>query len=188
MEWLTSQPVWVLALMIFVLRIMDVGLGTVRMLTVVAGRVRISVLLGFIEILIWIFAISSVFASAGDNPVLMLAYAAGFATGNAVGIWVERRLAMGMRVLRIIAASKGHEIAEQFRDEGQIVTTIQGEGRDGPRVLLYMLTERKNIDRWIQLAQEMDPTMFYVVEPVSESRRILGRSTTAAHRSLMKKK
>lgn len=169
MEFLSTLPVWALALLIFSLRVVDVSLGTVRTLTVVSGRIRLSVVLGFFEVLIWVVAISQVLAVAGRHPLLLLAYAGGFATGNAVGIWIERRLAMGRRVLRIISPNCGAEIAARLRHQGQAVTTFEGEGRDGPRTLLYLLAERKLVPSIVALAKELDPELFYVVEPVSES-------------------
>ncbi len=188
MDWLTTLPIWLVAVLIFLLRIVDVSLGTVRMLTVVAGRMGVSVMLGFIEILVWIFAISQVITQAGKNPWLMLAYAGGFAAGNATGIWVEGRLAMGRRVLRIISPHKGQEIAEALRNEGQAVTTFLGEGRDGHRTLLYLLTERRDLERWIDIAQGLDPHLFYVVEPVSASSQGFSIQQSSGPRSILKKR
>lgn len=169
MDFLTTWPVWALSLLIFFLRIVDVSMGTVRTLTVVSGRIRLSVVLGFFEVLIWVVAISQVLSVAGREPILLLAYAGGFAAGNAVGIWIERRLAMGRRVLRIISPTRGLEIAARMRERGQAVTTFQGEGRDGPRTLLYLLAERKRVHDIIDMARELDPELFYVVEPVAET-------------------
>jgi len=178
MDILSSLPVWALALLIFGLRIVDVSMGTVRTLTVVSGRVRLSVILGFFEVLVWVVAISQVLAVAGREPLLLLAYAGGFAAGNAVGIWIERRLALGHRVLRIISLQRGEEIAERLRERGLPVTTFRGEGRDGPRTLLYLLAERRRVPGVIAAAREIDPDMFYVVEPVSEVRELpLPRAT-----------
>jgi uncharacterized protein YebE (UPF0316 family) len=175
---LSTLPVWALALLIFLLRVIDVSMGTVRTLTVVSGKVRLSVILGFFEVLVWVVAISQVLAVAGRQPVLLLAYSAGFATGNAVGIWIERRLALGRRVLRIISMNRGDEIAAALRAGGQAVTTFRGEGRDGPRTLLYLLAERRQVSPVIAAARELDPDLFFVVEPVYESREMpLPRAT-----------
>lgn len=169
MDGLLSLPIGVQALLIFLLRIMDVSMGTVRTLAVVSGRIRLSVVLGFFEVLIWVMAISQVLAVAGKEPILLLAWALGFAAGNASGIWIERKLAMGHRVLRIISPSAGPSIAERLRALGQPVTTFQGEGRDGPRTLLYILVERKKVGEVIEEARALDPDLFFVVEPVSDS-------------------
>ncbi|MCA9784566.1 MAG: DUF2179 domain-containing protein [Candidatus Cloacimonetes bacterium] len=189
MDTLLALPIGVQALLIFCLRIMDVSMGTVRTLAVVSGRTRLSVVLGFFEVLIWVLAISQVLAVAGKEPLLLLAWAAGFATGNATGIWIERRLAMGKRVLRIISPCCGHAIAERLRDQGQAVTTFEGQGRDGPRTLLYLLCDRKRVPEVLDVAHSLDPEMFFVVESVTDS----GHKGMALHnptgwRAVMKKK
>ena len=88
----TDLPAWALAGTIFLLRIIDVSLGTMRTITVVNGRLRLSVALGFFEVLVWVTAVSQVILRLRDHPILVLAYAAGFAAGNAVGILLERKL------------------------------------------------------------------------------------------------
>jgi uncharacterized protein YebE (UPF0316 family) len=189
MEFLASLPAWQLGLLIFCLRIVDVSMGTVRTLAVVAGHVRISVLLGFFEVLIWVFAVSQVIQAAARSPLILLLYAAGFAAGNAVGILVERRLALGRRVLRIISA-RGEEIAQALRDAGQPVTAFRGEGRDGERLLLYALCQRREVPRWVGMARALDPQFFFVVESAFESSTLqpLPLPSATGWRAWMKKK
>jgi len=190
MDWLGTLSPWQVGLIVFALRILDVSMGTVRTLTVVSGHIRVSGALGFVEVLIWVFAISQVIQTAAKSPVVLLMYAAGFATGNAVGILVERRLALGRRVVRLISNERGDEIAEALRAAGHPVTTFRGEGRDGDRLLLYLLCDRKQLPAIIALAQDIEPDLFYVIEPVSDSRDIptlpLPRAT--GWRSWMKQK
>ena len=104
---LDTLPVWALALVIFTLRVVDVSLGTCRTIAVVQGRMKVSVLLGFIEVLVWVTTVTHVIQKAADNGWLLLAYAAGFAFGNAAGIALERRLAMGSVILRIVSHDAG---------------------------------------------------------------------------------
>jgi uncharacterized protein YebE (UPF0316 family) len=119
MEWVVSIPVWMLCLVIFVLRICDVTLGTVRTVAIVKGRITAAAFLGFFEVLIWILAVSQVITRINESVFLALAFAGGFATGNAVGILVERKLAMGTSVVRIISTTHGTEIARAIREGGR---------------------------------------------------------------------
>ena len=96
--------VWTLAVLIFCLRITDVSLGTIRTIAVVNGRMRLSVLLGFFEVLVWITGISQLIFRLQEHPLLVVAYAGGFAAGNAVGIAVERKVALGHCVIRMISS------------------------------------------------------------------------------------
>lgn len=161
-----------MAALIFCLRICDVSLGTIRTISVVEGRVQLSVILGFFEVLIWITAVSQVIARIGESPLFLFAYAGGFATGNAVGILLERWLAMGSTVVRFISMERGYELAEDLRSHGWQVTTFAGQGRDGERLLVYAIVPRKDTALLLKRARAVDPGVFYVVERISE----LGRA------------
>ncbi len=137
MEWIASIPVWLLCLLIFMLRICDVTLGTVRTVAIVKGYLSLAVALGFFEVLIWILAVSQVIVRINESIFLALAFAGGFAAGNAVGILVERRLAMGTSVVRILSANRGRAIADAIRQDGHGVSVFDGDGDDGPITLVY---------------------------------------------------
>lgn len=171
MEFIDTMPVWALALLIFILRIIDVSMGTVRTLGVVEGLAKLSVVLGFFEVLIWIVAVSQVVTRLTESPILPIAYASGFAAGNAIGILIEKRLAFGLAVMRIISVNSSSEIASTLRDKGHILTTFTGEGRDGPVVMIYISCPRKKIPEILVTAREIDPDLFFVIERINECNR-----------------
>ncbi len=168
MEFVQQMPVWGVALFVFCIRIFDVSLGTLRTISVVNGRLALSVVLGLFEISIWITALSSVLARVTEHPIVILGYAGGFATGNAVGILIERRLAMGTVVVRIISARAGRQIAAALREAGYRATTFAGEGRDGPVTLIYATCGRRKLATILEKARQHDPALFYAVEPVHQ--------------------
>jgi uncharacterized protein YebE (UPF0316 family) len=161
----------VAAALIFTLRIVDVSLGTVRTISLIHGRMALAVTLGFFEVLIWIAVVAQVIGGVSENPVLLVAYAAGFAAGNGVGILIERRLALGVQMLQMISQRHGEEIAAAIRAHGQAVTVFTGEGRDGPVKLLLTTCQRRKVPALIRDARGLDPDIFYVVEPVSDLRK-----------------
>jgi uncharacterized protein YebE (UPF0316 family) len=169
MEWVASIPVWLLCVVIFILRICDVTLGTVRTVSIVKGYLTLAVVLGFFEVMIWILAVSQVIWRINESIFLALAFAGGFAAGNAVGILVERRLAMGTSVVRILSSNHGTEIAEAVRDEGHDVVVFDGVGADGPVTLVYAVAPRRIAPKMLQRARSIDPALLYVSEPAHES-------------------
>lgn len=182
-------PPWALALLIFSLRVLDVSLGTIRVISVVHGRIKLSIILGFFEILIWVSVLSGLIGQIGENPSLALAYAGGFAVGNAVGIQLERRIAMGSSIALMISRDKGMQIADALREIGQRLTTIEGSGRDGPRTLLYVTTARRRLPKMIEVARKIDPKVFYVVDHCSETSYSTQLAETAlGWRAFFKKK
>jgi uncharacterized protein YebE (UPF0316 family) len=174
MEWIASIPVWLLCILIFVLRVCDVTLGTVRTVSIVKGYLTLAVVLGFFEVMIWILAVSQVISRINESIFLAFAFAGGFAAGNAVGILVERRLAMGTSVVRILSGTHGAEIAEAIRSDGQDVTVFKGEGGEGPVTLVYAVAPRRQARRMLENARSIDPALLYVSEPAHESFRGVG--------------
>jgi uncharacterized protein YebE (UPF0316 family) len=171
MEWIATIPVWLLCILIFLLRICDVTLGTVRTVSIVKGYLTLAVVLGFFEVMIWILAVSQVISRINESIFLALAFAGGFAAGNAVGILVERRLAMGNSVVRIISNTHGPEIARAIRNDGHDVAVFGGEGSDGPVSLVYAVAPRRREQKMFQLARSIDPDLLFVSEPAHESFR-----------------
>ncbi len=91
----------ILPLLIFLSRVVDVSLGTIRIIFVSKGFKFLSLVIGFFEVLIWLVAINQIWGNF-TNIWLYLAYAAGFATGNYVGIWLDEKISLGNVMIRII--------------------------------------------------------------------------------------
>ena len=122
----------VTGLLIFFARICDVSIGTVRTIMTVQGRTVISFILAFFEITIWVLVASTVINQLKEKPILIVFYAFGYATGNVVGIVVERKLAFGVIILKLLTRTAGQKVADYLREKGQPVTVFVGEGMKGP--------------------------------------------------------
>ncbi|MEW6379564.1 MAG: DUF5698 domain-containing protein [bacterium] len=151
-------------ILIFLARIVDVSLGTVRTISIVQGRVETAFLLGFVEVSVWLAVIASVMDRVKEKPILGVFYALGFSTGNAVGILLEDRVSFGHIVLRIISPQRSREMAEQIRGLGHAVTTFQGEGASGPVTELYVMCRKSDLKRIVALVKCIEPDAFYTTE------------------------
>lgn len=179
--------VWALAGIIFFLRILDVSLGTMRTITVVNGRLRLSVFLGFFEVLLWITAVSQVILRVRQHPMLIFAYATGFAAGNAVGILLERKLALGRCVVRMISKD-GEGIARAIAPFGQVLGVFSSEANGAQTRLVFATLPRKNLPEAVRRARELDPRVFYVVERFSETSHLAPLPHPSGWRAVFKKK
>lgn len=159
-EWL---PVF-----IFLARVSDVSIGTVRTIVVMRGHRWVAFLLGFFEVLIWVTVVSAVFAHL-QNWLNLVAYAGGFATGNAVGMWLEGKLAMGMQTLSFVSQGGHNAVAERLRYGDLAVTTITGRGFKGPVAICMAVVPRRSAESVIRMAREIDPDVFVTVEDVRMS-------------------
>lgn len=156
---------WLLPLLIFVARICDVTLGTMRIISVNQGRRYISPILGFFEVFIWIMVISKVMQNI-NNPVCYIAYAGGFAAGNFVGILLEKKVALGNSVVRIITPRNTNHMQNALSESGYGVTTVQGEGSTGDVTLIYCVIKRTDLKSLISIVEKCNPKAFYSVEDV----------------------
>jgi uncharacterized protein YebE (UPF0316 family) len=168
-DWFLANERWftylVLPAMIFGARVADVTLDTMRVIFLNRGRKIVAPILGFFEVLIWILAISQVMKNL-TNPVCYLAYGAGFATGNFVGILIEEKVAAGWLAVRIITAKDVRELIAALRSSGHGITTLDGHGADGPVNVVYAVIRRKNFPRIVEQIQLYTPDAFYTVEEI----------------------
>ena len=155
-------------LVVFCLRVTDVSLATLRMLLIMRNRRFFAPLIGFFEILIWVTAVGIVIQHL-DSPLHVIGYAAGFATGNFVGLMIEERLALGLATIRTVVKEGGAELAGGLRDAGFGVTEMLGRGRDGTVEVLYSVLPRRQVGRALGLINAGAPESFVVVD---EPRRV----------------
>lgn len=165
-----TPAVWLGAALIFVMRVADMALDTIRLLFVVRGRKRLAFLLGFFQSLIFILAVANVLTGKA-SWISILAYALGFATGNVVGMWIEERLAVGFIRLTVVSARLGSALAESLRRHGFAVTEIPGRGKDGTVTVLSVSVRRKEFDHVETVVLETDPDAFVTAEDVRAVRR-----------------
>lgn len=150
-------------LIIFALRICDVSIATIRMISAVRGRKLVATGLGFVEILIWIIAVGTVVRHLG-SPLLVIGYAAGFAAGTFVGITIEEKLALGLSEVRIMSQQTGVEIAAALRELGYGVTETLGQGREGRVEILVTIVPRRQLRKVLSEVERWDQGAFIVVE------------------------
>jgi uncharacterized protein YebE (UPF0316 family) len=170
MEFLLSPAAWVGALTIFAMRVSDMSMDTLRMLFVMRGRKGIAWVLGFFQSVIYVLAITSVLSQL-KNPLNIIGYAAGFATGNVVGMLIEERLAIGHIHLSIISPRLGAGMAQVLREAGYGVTEIPARGKDGMVSVLSVSVLRKDVRHVEGLVLEKDPEAFVTSEDVRPVRR-----------------
>jgi uncharacterized protein YebE (UPF0316 family) len=155
----------VLPILIFTLRMVDVSIGTLRIVYIARGTKYIAPILGFFEILIWLMAIRQIFNNL-NNIACYFAYAGGFATGNFLGIYIEKKLALGHEIVRIITRTNADNLIQSIKKSGFGLTSIEGEGISGLVKIIFTIIKRKNLPEIITLINKHNPKAFYTVERV----------------------
>jgi uncharacterized protein YebE (UPF0316 family) len=154
---------WSLPLLVFFARILDVTLGTLRIIYVNKGKRLLAPLLGFVEVFIWIVVVSQLVRDV-SNLAGYLAYAAGFAAGNYVGMAIENRLAIGTLIVRAIVTGETLPLIDSLKEAGFGVTFFHAHGAHGPVRVVYTVINRKELGEVVQLLKASHPRVFYTVE------------------------
>jgi uncharacterized protein YebE (UPF0316 family) len=155
-----------LPLFIFIARICDVSLDTLRIIFISKGFKFIAPVIGFFEVLIWIVVITRIMQNL-DNWICYVAYAGGFATGNYVGMLLDEKLAIGHEMVRVITKKDAHELTHALRKAGYGVTTVNAMGMQGEVGILYIVINRKKLKEVIATINEYNPNAFFTVENIN---------------------
>jgi len=151
------------ALIIFSLRLADQSLGTMRALLVSKNKPIYAALIGLVESAIWIVAISQVIKDI-DDPVLIGAYAAGFAAGTILGSYIERIVGVGNIIVRVFCPANSPSVAETLRENGHGVTVIDGQGKEGPVKIYLCVIPRRKLKSVLSMIEDINPTAYITTD------------------------
>jgi uncharacterized protein YebE (UPF0316 family) len=164
-EWFSY---FILPLLIFLARIFDVSINTIRIIYVLGGRRLTATVLGFFESFVWLMAIRQIFEHL-DNWLCYIAYPAGFAMGILVGMMIEERIAYGKVIVRIITRKDIHVLREYLIDAGFRFTAVKAVGAEGEESVVFTVLERQKLEILLLKLKEIVPTAFYTVEKVNRA-------------------
>ncbi len=151
--------------LIFFARVTDVSLGTVRNLYVNAGLKTSAAVAGFFQMIVWVFAVAGLINDLNDFSRIIL-YAAGFSTGTIVGMWIEEKIALGFRQVTIMNHNDEIFLAESLRSNGYNVTQVPAKGFSNNVEVIIAILQRKEMQKFSYLVDELAPDAFYSVEKV----------------------
>jgi len=161
-----------LYLLIFVAKVIEVSMMTIRIVLITKGERKIGAIIAFFEVTLWLFLASSVLGGIAQDPLKAVFYALGFAVGNYSGSLLEQKLGIGLSKVQVIVKEEdGHELADYLRAHDFAVTLVKGEGKNFARYILFMYVKRKRIQLAHKLIVEKKPN---AVITISDSKPIYG--------------
>jgi len=158
----------ILPLFIFLARIIDVSINTIRIIYTLGGQKWTSTILGFFESVIWLLAIGQIFENL-DSWISYLAYAGGYALGIATGMMIEERLALGKLVVRVISIAPFEELVAYMQSQGLRFTIVDGETSHGSGQILFTVVNRDQLSQFLDEVNQYHPNSFYTVEGVKKA-------------------
>ncbi len=157
---------WViLPLLIFISRVLDVSVGTMRLIFVSKGNKHIAPILGFFEVIIWLIAIGQIMQHL-NNVMCYVAYGGGFAAGNYIGIYLEEKMKIGTVMLRVFPKKDTTALANTMRDQGYGVTTVDIQGKGGKNQMIFSVMARSSVPGVLKTIMEHNPNAFYTIEDI----------------------
>ncbi len=157
---------WViLPLLIFVARISDQSIGTLRLIFLSKGQKRLAPFLGFFEVIIWLIAVGQIMKHL-DNVLCYIAYGGGFAMGNYIGMVLEEKLSIGNVLVRIIPKKDTRELITYLRENNYGVTSVEAEGAKGKVNIVFSIIKRKDVEHVVSIINRFNPNAFYTIEDV----------------------
>lgn len=155
----------ILPLLIFLARICDVTIGTLRIVMVAKGQKFLAPVLGFFEVLIWIITMSKVVQNL-DNWMCYVGYAGGFATGNLVGLILEEKLALGIVKIQIITQKDATLLIEALKKSGYGITFHDAQGGTEKVSIIHTIVSRSAINKIEEIIRDYNPKAFYSIEDI----------------------
>ncbi len=169
MEFLEPSGWWftwvLLPILIFFARILDQSIGTMRLIFLSKGMKRIAPILGFFEVIIWLLAVGQIMKHL-DNWLCYVAYGAGFAMGNYVGMIIEEKLSLGTCIIRVILPSEAPELIQTLNTHNYGLTMVSADGAKGKVKILFSIIRRKDVGGFIEILHTYFPNAFYTIEDV----------------------
>lgn len=162
------MSIYVQALFIFLARIIDVSMGTLRTILLVKGNRKIASALGFFEVMIFLIVLGNVVGNI-NKPILIIAYCGGFACGNLIGGILEEKLSLGRVSAEVILKENIEETIQMLRKEGFGVTVFEGMGLESKSYALNIILERKNIKKFREIIKDIDPNAFITIFDIRSS-------------------
>ena len=162
-----------LGILIMLARMIDVTIGTLRVISVIDGRMKTAFMLGFIEVMVWLVVISMTLERVKETPILAFFFALGFSLGNVLGIYAERHIPLGNLTLRIVGGQEVQVIAQEIRAAGLGATVLKGEGSTGERLMLFSFLRKSMLSKVLAILKPRQDRIFYTLDYGGSANRVL---------------
>ncbi len=160
-----------LIFLIFFARILDVSIGTLRVIFISKGLKYLAPILGFFEVLIWVVVVSKLMTDV-TNPILYVAYAAGFSAGTFIGMKLEEKLSIGKVMIRIITQMNAEKLIEELEKFDFPITISDARGRKGKVKIIFSVIDKKELKEILKIVKHFNPNAFYSIEDVRYARSL----------------
>ncbi|MDD4003256.1 MAG: DUF5698 domain-containing protein [Clostridia bacterium] len=163
MDFLQGSGIWVY-LFIFFGKITEVTLATLRYILINRGERKKGSFIAFFEVTLWLFVAGSVLTGFSEDLIKALLYCVAFALGNFLGSYLEGKLALGLSTVQVICDCENYQqIANLLRQHKLAVTSIDGQGREGSKKILFIHLKRSRITEAVKLLNQISEKLVITI-------------------------
>ena len=157
-------------LLVCAAKIVEITIQSLKTCMMVKGQRLKAAGLGFVECTIWGLVISTLIGTLGDNPLLLLFYCTGYATGLFLGSTLESKIALGTSNLELIACDESTEkITAYLKEQSMGYTVFEGRGSKDKMNMIFIVLPRKETPKTLKaIRAACDNKVFVVASEVSK--------------------
>lgn len=151
-------------LLIFIFKILENALGTLRLILISNNKKHIGALLQLIISLIWIISTSLVIIDINKDIMKIIFFILGSYIGSYIGSIIEEKLALGSNLIIAITNKECGSMIRSLRKKGFALTTFNGKGKKQFKTILIIVVKRKRKNQLIRIIKSFDENVMIISE------------------------
>lgn len=150
---------------IFICKIIEDALSTLRIIVVANGKKVVGAILQFIIALIWVVVTGTVITNIQEDPWKILFFALGSLVGSYIGSYIEEKIALGTNVFMVeVDDDVALKLIKEIKKFKFKVNSVKGS-KDG-KELLMITSPRKKTNDVINIIRSFDDKAVITSEKV----------------------
>lgn len=156
------MSILILCIKIFLVRILDVSLGTFRTIITIKGKALYASLIGFIEVFVWFLIVREALNTDVKSIWIAISYSLGFATGTYIGALLSNHFIESTLSIQIITTK--YNLVNIIRENGYGVTVLKVSGKDESEKYMFLVEiKNKSLNHLRSIASSYDKDSFLIV-------------------------
>lgn len=140
---------------IFISKIIENTLSTLRLIVVAKGKKIFGAILQFIIAFVWVITTGIVVVNIKDDPLKVVFFALGSLIGSYLGSFIEEKIALGEDMLTVITNdNSSNEIIEKLSSYNYPVYKLKSENKN--TFILLVMSQKKNRSKIINIIKKID--------------------------------
>lgn len=151
-------------------KIVEITIQSLKTCMMVKGQRLKAAGLGFVECMIWGLVISTLIGTLGNDPLLLVFYCVGYATGLFLGSTIESKIALGTSNLELIASDESTaKITAYLKERNMGYTVFEGHGSKDKMNMIFIVLSRRETPKVLkEIKASCDNKVFVVASEVSK--------------------